>query len=197
MPARPCWTVPSYPDLAFWGVDVVSERGSFAEASSSAGRPRPIRLLLNRAETEDPGKVTVVEQRPARAVVAGPLSVSEGAALVLRQRVVVEDGAPAAFVSMWLGPELAMATGIDHVEPLTSSVRQLIESATGRRLGHVTEHLTSRRPTSAEYKALGLGRNTPVLGLLATVTDTEGRPVLVVDLALPGDLHEVVDTYAL
>ncbi|GAB2814034.1 hypothetical protein GCM10027176_18230 [Actinoallomurus bryophytorum] len=162
-----------------------------------AGRPRPIRLLLNRAETEDPGEVTVVEQRPARAVVAGLLSVSEGAALVLRQRVVVEDGAPAAFLSMWLDPQLAMATGIDHVEPLTSSVRRLIESATGRHLGSVTEHLTSRRPTSAEYKALGLGRNTPVLGLLAAVTDTEGIPVLVVDVALPGDLHEVIDTYAL
>jgi GntR family transcriptional regulator len=161
--------------------------------SSSAARP--VRLLLNRAETEDPGEITVVEQRPARTVVAGLLSVSEGSALVLRQRVVVEDGAPAAFVSLWLGPELAMATGIDHAERLTSSVRHLVESATGRRLGHVTERLTSRLPIYAEHRALGLGRNTPVLGLLATVTDTEGLPVLVVDLVLPGDL--LVDTYAL
>lgn len=171
------------------------EHGS--SVPSSAERPRPIRLLLDRAEAEDPGEVTVVEQRPARAVVAGLLSVAEGAALVLRQRLVTEDGTPAAFVSMWLSPELAMATGIDHLAPLTASVRQLIQTATGRRLGHVTERLTSRLPTSAEYRALGLGRNTPVLGVLATVTDTEGRPVLVVDLALPGDLHEVVDTYAL
>ena len=174
-----------------------AEGGSLAATPSSADRPRPIRLLLNRAESEDPGEVIVVEQRPARAVIADLLGVAEGAALVLRQRVVVEDGTPAAFVSMWLGPELARATGIDHVEPLTSSVPELIQSATGRRLGHVTERLTARLPTSAEYKALGLGRNAPVLGLLATVTDTEGRPVLVVDLALPGDLHEVVDAYAL
>ena len=55
-----------------------------AEAPSSADRPRLIRLILNRAETEDPGEVTVVEQRPARAVVADLLGVTEGAALVLR-----------------------------------------------------------------------------------------------------------------
>jgi GntR family transcriptional regulator len=173
------------------------EGEAVAEAPSSADRPRPIRLLLKRAETEDPGEVTVVEQRPARAVVAELLGVAEGSALVLRQRVIVENDTPAAFVSMWLDPELAMAAGIDHVEPLTSSVRRLIESATGRRLSQITERLTSRRPTSAEYKALGLGRSAPVLGMLATITDTEGDPVLVVDLAVPGDLHEVVDTYAL
>jgi DNA-binding GntR family transcriptional regulator len=156
-----------------------------------------VRLLLNRAETSDPGEVGVVEQRPARSQVAALLEVAEGAALVLRQRVVVEDGTPAAFVSLWLDPSLAMATGIDRLDPLVESVRQLIESATGRRLGQVTEHITSRRPTSAEYTALGINRNAPVLGRLATVADTEGRPVLVVDLALPGDLHEVIEAYEL
>jgi DNA-binding GntR family transcriptional regulator len=163
----------------------------------STERPQPVRLLLNRAETADPGELGVVEQRPARSHIAALLEVAEGAALVLRQRVVIEDGTPAAFVSLWLDPELARTTGIDHLDPLTESVRQLIESATGRRLCHVTEHITSRQSTFAEYKALGITRTAPVLGRLATVTDAEGHPVLVVDLALPGDLHEVIDTYEL
>ncbi|MCO5987891.1 UTRA domain-containing protein [Actinoallomurus spadix] len=160
-------------------------------------RTRPIRTLLDRAEADDPGQVTYVEQRPARTGVARLLDVAEGAPLVLRQRVALQDGVPAEFVSLWLDPEIARATGLDTQTPVTTSVRELIESATGRRFGRVAAHLTARRPTSAEVKTLGLARNMPVLGVLATVTDTQGRPVLVVDLALPGELYELTDAYPL
>lgn len=158
---------------------------------------RPVRTLLDRAEADEPGEVTYVEQRPARTETARLLGVAEGAPLVLRQRVVLQDGEPLEFISLWLDPDLARAIGMDIQAPVSASLRQLIESATGRRFGSVAEHLIARRPTGAEAKALGLARNVPVLGILATVTDTQERPVLVVDLARPGESREPADVYAL
>jgi DNA-binding GntR family transcriptional regulator len=158
---------------------------------------RPIRTLLDRAEADEPGEIIVVEQRPARAEIAPLLEVAEGAPLVMRQRLVLQNDIPREFITLWLSPDIARTAGLDQWTPLTASVRQLIQSATGRRFGHVTERLTARRPTSAEYKALGITRNAPVLGMRATVADTQGQPVLVVDLALPGELYEFTDVYAL
>jgi DNA-binding GntR family transcriptional regulator len=159
--------------------------------------PRPIRTLLDRVEADEPGEVTYVEQRPARTGTARLLGIAEGAPLVLRQRVVLSGDEPLEFISVWLDPDLARATGLDVQAPATASLRQLIESATGDRFAGVTEHLTARRPTSAETKALGLARNVPVLAVLATVTDTREHPVLAIDLARPGESEEPTDVYAL
>jgi DNA-binding GntR family transcriptional regulator len=117
--------------------------------------------------------------------------------LVLRRRLTIADDAPYELASLWLPVELAETAGLDEDAPLTVSVRQLVQSATGRRFGHVAERLTARRPSTEESKHLAVSQNAPVLGVLATVFDTAGRPVLVADLALPGDLHELTDSYAL
>jgi hypothetical protein len=162
--------------------------------SAPPERVRPVLSLLNRAEADDPGEVTLAEQRPARSEVANLLAVEVGTALVLRQRVIVREDTPVVFVSLWLPPELALATGMDRVEPLGESLRELAASA-GQSLRNVTERLTSRLPTSAESAGLAISRRTPVLGLLATVMDASDRPVLALDLAFPGDLHEVTDSY--
>jgi DNA-binding GntR family transcriptional regulator len=158
-------------------------------------RIRPALSFLDRAEADDPGDVTLAEQRPARSEIAGLLNVAVGAALVLRQRVILQGDTPVAFVSLWLPPELALATGLDRTEPLGESLRDLAAS-TGRPLSSVSERLTSRLPTSAESAGLAISRRDPVLGLLATVTDASGRPVFALDLAFPGDLYEVTDSYA-
>jgi GntR family transcriptional regulator len=166
--------------------------------SAPPERARPVLSLLNRAEADDPGKVTLAEQRPARSEVASLLAVEVGAALVLRQRVIVREDTektPVVFVSLWLRPELALATGMDRLEPLDESLRELAASA-GQPLRNVTECLRSRLPTSAESAGLAISRRTPVLGLLAAVMDASDRPVLALDLAFPGDLHQVIDSYA-
>ena len=36
-----------------------------------------------------------------------------------------------------------------------------------------------------------------MLGVLARVYDASGRPVLIIDIALPGALHELEDAYTL
>lgn len=180
-------------------IDREHGRGSFVKAAPQPvdEGARPVRSLLDRAEADEVGWTTTVERCPAPAPVAVLLDLAENAPLVLRRRLTIADDAPYELVSLWLPVELAETAGLDADVPLTASVRQLVQSATGRRFGHVAERLTARRPTAEESKQLAVPDNAPVLGVLATVFDTSGRPVLVADLVLPGDLHELTDSYTL
>lgn len=181
-------------------IDREHGRGSFVRTSPATAeqeRARPIRSLLDRAEASEPGNLITVEQRPAAADVARLLEVAESAPLILRQRLTLQDDTPSELIGLWLPLDLAATAGLDQDGPLTASVRQLVQSATGRRFGHVAERLTARRPTGAETTTLGIAKTSPVLGVLAVVADTQGRPVLVVDLTLPGELHELTDVYPL
>lgn len=61
------------------------------------------------------------------------------------------------------------------------------------RFDHVTERLTARNPTKEEAELLGSSK--PVMGVLASVHDAAGAVLLVMSVALPGDLHELQDVY--
>jgi GntR family transcriptional regulator len=180
-------------------IDREHGRGSFVKSSPTPTEEgsRPVRSVLDRAEADEPGWTTAVQRCDAPAAIAVLLGLAEAAPVVLRRRLTIADDAPYELVSLWLPVELAEAAGLDEDAPLTASVRQLVQSATGRRFGHVAERLTARRPTAEESKQLGIPGTSPVLGVLATVFDTTGRPVLVADLVLPGELHELTDSYAL
>lgn len=180
-------------------IDREHGRGSFVKAVPlpTQEAPRPVRSVLDRAEAEEAGWTTTVERCTAPAAIAGLLGLAESAPLVLRRRLTVTDDAPYELVSLWLPVELAEAAGLDQDTPLTASVRQLVQSATGRRFGHVAESLTARRPTGEEAGQLAVPEDSPVLWVLSTVFDTAGRAVLVADLVLPGELHELTDSYAL
>jgi GntR family transcriptional regulator len=180
-------------------IDREHGRGSFVKATAGLGdeAPRPVRSVLDRAEADEAGWTTTVERCAAPAPIAGLLGLAEAAAVVLRRRLTIADDAPYELVSLWLPVELAEAAGLDQDAPLTASVRQLVQSATGRRFGHVAERLTARRPTTEEAGQLGITKTAPVLGMLSTIFDTTGRAVLVAELVLPGDLHELTDSYAL
>jgi GntR family transcriptional regulator len=174
-------------------------RGSYVKATPgpTENAPRPVRSVLDRAEADEAGWTTTVERCAAPAAIAGLLNLAEAAPLVLRRRLTIADDAPYELVSLWLPVELAETAGLDQDTPLTASVRQLVQSSTGRRFGRVAERLTARRPTPDEAEQLGITKNSPVLGVVSTVFDTAGRPVLVAELTLPGDLHELTDSYAL
>jgi DNA-binding GntR family transcriptional regulator len=180
-------------------IDREHGRGSYVKATPlpADDAPRPVRSVLDRAEADETGWTTTVERCPAPAAIAGLLGLAESALVVLRRRLTIADDAPYELVSLWLPVELAEAAGLDQDAPLTASVRQLVQSATGRRFGHVAERLTARRPTADEVNQLAIAENAPVLGVLSTVFDTAGRAVLVAELVLPGDLHELTDSYAL
>ena len=52
------------------------------------------------------------------------------------------------------------------------------------------EQVIARQPTAPEAEQLGITPATPVLALYVTAREASGRPVLVLDIAMPGDRHE-------
>ncbi|GAB3989910.1 GntR family transcriptional regulator [Actinoallomurus acanthiterrae] len=171
-------------------------RGSFVKASlgTAEDHQRPTRPLLDEPLS---GALVTLDRRPAPASVAALLEVPPNFPLLLRQHVTFQNDTPAELVSFWILPHIAEAAGLDADTPSSVGVRQRLQSAANVRLGRVTERLTARRPTTEEAKALSIGKTAPVLGVLAAVHEVTGRPLLVVELVLPGELHELEDEYTL
>lgn len=181
-------------------IDREHGRGSFvkaAPASAAAGQSRPVRSALSSAEADEAGELVAVGERPAPAGVARLLGVAEDAPVWLRQRLTRHGNEPGGLVSLWLSVDVARAAGLDEAAPLTTNVRQLLQAGTGARLGHVTERVTARRPTTSEAKALEVARNACTLAVLASVFDTGGRALVVAELVLPGERFELEDSYPL
>ncbi|MEV5750923.1 GntR family transcriptional regulator [Actinoallomurus sp. NPDC052308] len=177
-------------------IDREHGRGSFVKASagSAEDHQRPTRAVLDEPVS---GALLTLDRRPAPASVAALLEVPQNFPVLLRQHLAFQDDAPFELVSYWVLPHIAEAAGLDQDTPSSAGVRQRLQSAANVRLGRVTERLTARRPTGEEANALSLGKTAPVLGVTAAVYEVTGRPVLVVELVLPGELHELEDEYTL
>lgn len=181
-------------------IDRQHGRGSFVKATPppTAGEKtaRYARAVLERPEAGEPTELITVERQEAPARIARVLEVAD-AATVLTRRWLVRHGETASeLVGLWLSIDTAERAGLDTSEPLTASVRQLLQSGLGARLGHITERLTARHPTTDEADLLNLDKTAPVLAVLACAFDTTGRPLVAVEIVLPGELHELEDTYA-
>jgi GntR family transcriptional regulator len=59
----------------------------------------------------------------------------------------------------------------------------------------VLEQITARHPNSQETKLLGIAKTAAVLAMYVTARDASGHPLLVLDVAMPGDRHELEDAY--
>ncbi|WP_207400951.1 GntR family transcriptional regulator [Actinomadura roseirufa] len=174
-------------------------RGSFVKAAPPSGgaeASRPARTVLDQAEAES--SVEVREAGPAAAPAHVARLLDVGGAPVLRRQYIGREGDTACeLVSLWASQELGRTAGLDQAEPLTVPLRRLLQAGSGVRLAHVVERLSARRPTTEEAKLLEISKGSPIFGVLASVHDSEGRVVLVVELALPGELHDLEDTYTL
>ncbi|MEU8251261.1 GntR family transcriptional regulator [Nonomuraea sp. NPDC048916] len=171
-------------------------KGSFVKAAppvSPEDNTRPGRAVLDRVEADE--NATLVDAGPVAvpAFVAKLLDVPEGTSVV-RRRVLFRDAErPVDLVTLWG----TAGMGLDASELLTTGVRQHLHAMKGLQLQHVSERLSARHPSTEEAKLLELRKTAPVLGVLASVFNGGGNPVLVVDLVLPGDLHELEDAYSL
>lgn len=174
-------------------------RGTFVKAAASSGAPqnsRPGLAVLDRQETPASVRVLEVGRCPAPNAVAMLLGLAESAPVHLRRYVGLYDSIPSELVSLWAPLDVARSTGLDQEGPLTVPVRQLLARSKDR-LTRVDERLQARRPTGDERQALDLAEGEPVLAVLGSVVDSTGRTVLVVEVALPGSLHVLEDSYGL
>lgn len=175
-------------------------KGSFVRAAPPVTEQegtRPGRAVLDRVETIESGSLIDAGPAAVSAAAARLLDIPEGSSAMRRRVVFRDDERPTDLVTLWCREDLAEGTALGAADLLTTGVRQHLQSAKSLKLHHVVERLSARHPSADEAKILELRKTAPVLGVLASVFNGGGRPVLVVDLVLPGDLHDLEDAYAL
>jgi DNA-binding GntR family transcriptional regulator len=175
-------------------------KGSYVKAAPPVAdeeNSRPSRAVLDRIEADETGVLVEAGERPASVVAANLLGVPAKSPVLMRRVVFQDADRPSDLVTLWCASDLADGTELARQEPLSSGVRQHLQVVKGVRLANVVERLGARHPSTLEAKLLGLNKSAAVLSVLATVFDSSARAVLVVDLVMPGDLHELEDAYAL
>lgn len=175
-------------------------KGSFVKAAppgASSQNPRPGRAVLDRVEADENSTVIDAGSLAASAAVAKLLDVPEGSTVVRRRVLFRDDERPTDLFTVWCPVHQAEGTQLGEAQPLTAGIREHLRASKGLKLQHVVERLSARHPSTDEAKLMEIRKSAPVLGVLASVFNGGGRPVLVVDLVLPGDLHELEDSYSL
>jgi GntR family transcriptional regulator len=179
-------------------IETQQGKGSFVRgrpALAGLDAQRPGEEALNRNEADEPGELIEAGAAVPPARVATLLGLADGVSAVVRKRIVRRDGEASEMVTWWIPAELADGTGLADDKPLPGGVRAHVARRKGVRVDHVVEQVVARHPTSQEAKQLGVGKATAMLALYVTGRDATGRAVLVLELVMPGDRHELEDAY--
>jgi GntR family transcriptional regulator len=179
-------------------IETQQGKGSFVR-----GRPalaglearRPGEDALNRDESDEPGQLIEVGVSAPSARVAALLGLAAGADALTRRLLVRDDAEASEIITWWVPRSLAEGTDLAGEVPLRGGVRAHLARRKGIRIDHVVEQVVARHPTSQEAKLLGVGKTAAMLALYVTGRDASGSPVLVLELVMPGDRHELEDAY--
>jgi GntR family transcriptional regulator len=127
----------------------------------------------------------IKEERPSQDVAArlgGPRKV------LARRRRYLLDGRPVEFATSYLPLDLARGTPIAEPNPGPGGIYARLEEL-GHRLDHFEEEIRARMPAPGEVKMLRLAAGVPVIHLVRTAFDTEGRAVEVCDTVMAADAY--------
>jgi DNA-binding GntR family transcriptional regulator len=179
-------------------IETQQGKGSFVR-----GRPalaglearRPGEEALNRDEADEPGELVENGTVTPPARVAALLGIADGARVLARRRLVRHDGEASEIVTWWIPSALADGTDLSDERPISGGVRAHLARRKGVRVDHVVEQVVGRHPTGQEAKLLGVGKTAAMLALYVTGRDASGGAVLVLELVMPGDRHELEDAY--
>ena len=150
---------------------------------------------LDRDESLEPGELISVSRAAAPARIAAMLGVDPGAELASRRLLIRHDGLASEILTWWLSPGLARRAGLDSPDPVGGGIRALLARTADIRIDYIIEQVAARRPEPHEAELLGIARSAPVLALYISARDASGQTVLALDVAMPGDMHELEDTY--
>lgn len=112
--------------------------------------------------------------------VAARLHLDEGARVVRRSRRYLVNGRPVEQATSYIPADIAAGTAIEQVNTGPGGIYARIEEA-GHTLSHFTEEVSARMPTPEERRELDMAAGVPVIVLVRTAFDTQGRPVEVCD----------------
>jgi DNA-binding GntR family transcriptional regulator len=179
-------------------IETQQGKGSFVRgrpALAGLETERTGEQALNRDESREPGELIEagIAMPPPR--VAALLGQAAADGVLARRRLVRQDGEASEIITWWIPAPLAEDTDLAKAEPLPGGVRGHLSRRKGIRVDHVLEQVTARHPTSEEAKLLGVGRSAAMLAMYVAARDAPGGPVLVLEVVMPGDRHELEDTY--
>ncbi|MEV0424384.1 GntR family transcriptional regulator [Streptosporangium canum] len=128
---------------------------------------------LRRAGQEPATRVLVLETGPADERVAAILGVPAGAEVLRLERIRYAAGEPLALLHNWLPVGLAPLTAEGLQE---RGLYELLRSA-GVRMRVANQRMGARAATATEARLLGERRGAPLLTMLRTTYDDQGRAV--------------------
>ena len=131
----------------------------------------------------------VKEERPTRDIAT---RLGEPRKVLARRRRYLLDGRPVEFAASFLPLDIARDTPIVQPNPGPGGIYARLEEL-GHRLDHFDEEVRARMPTPAEVKTLHLAAGVPVIHLVRTAYDTEGRAVEVCDTVMAADAYVLAD----
>lgn len=127
----------------------------------------------------------IKEERPSQDIatrLGGPRKV------LARRRRYLLDGRPVEFATSYLPLDLARGTPIAEPNPGPGGIYARLEEL-GHRLDHFEEEIRARMPAPTEVKSLHLATGVPVIHLIRTAYDTDGRAVEVCDTIMAADAY--------
>ncbi|MBW1597019.1 GntR family transcriptional regulator [Streptomyces sp. JJ38] len=123
---------------------------------------------------------------------------AETTALRRARLLQLPDGSPHSYVVAWFPPDVAETSPrLAQTAPIVEGTTRYVRRQTGRFPAEGVDVTTVRTATAAESDRLGLPANTPVVVVLHTAFDQEGRPLVCEEGVTPSTVYERVDTYAM
>jgi DNA-binding GntR family transcriptional regulator len=178
-------------------IDREHGRGSFVRGVPQQGSERSHAgaSAFDASEEAKRNRILTAGRAPAPAAVAEAIGVPEGSPAIMRQRLVLDEGEPSELVTLWFPLDVAEGTDLGETQPISIGAREHVQMVKQLRPSKVVERLCARLATSVEREPLGLDEGTPVLGITARILDASGDVIAVAEVVLPGDLHELEDSY--
>ena len=179
-------------------IETQQGKGSFVRGRPALAGVAPARrgqAELDRDEGREAGELVSAGLAEVPPRIAALLGVPAGAEVVCRRRLIRQDAEPSEIVTWWVPPQLAEGTSLLEPAPVAGGIRSHLARRKNVRVDHVIEQVTARHPATGEAKLLGIGKTAPVLALYAVARDASGGSLFAVDVAMPGDRHELEDAY--
>lgn len=137
------------------------------------------------AEAEQAGHTADVDRIEVSNVEADPdvaerLQLEPGARVVRRSRRYLANGRPVETAVSFIPADVAAGTAIEQIDTGAGGIYARIEEA-GHALSYFVEEITARMPTPDERRELEMGSGVPVIVLVRTAVDTDGRAVELCD----------------
>ncbi|TQN32634.1 DNA-binding GntR family transcriptional regulator [Haloactinospora alba] len=172
-------------------------RGSFVKGvpTESVERSHAGATAFDSAESSKDNRILQAGRSVTPPAIATALGVPTGSPVIMRQRVILDRDEPSELVTLWFPLDVADGTDLGQTELIGIGAREHLQAVKQLRPARVCERLSARQATDDEQANLKLNTGTPVLGILARVLDASDNVITVADIALPGDLHELEDSY--